>query len=624
MNFLRKKTGVQVLWGLLFLIISIALIVPFSPKMPAYGLDPAWALAINEAVAQSFSFGKEIIFTLGPYAAIYTKVYHPATDGMMLWGGLCLSLVYGVTLLLLLKRLYWPWILALLILYLFFIYSKDALFLSLPLLLGIYLFDGIQNKTKRSIKTLALLAGLFSVLGLLPLIKGSFLLFVGAMLVWMIVFLLSHRLYWEALIVLVSPLCSLSLFWVAAGQSLVNVMAYLQSSVDMAFSFTQAMSLNGDGREPLAYTAASLLILSTFFTKKPKGGMYYIAGLFFLFLLISFKAAFTRHFGHSLIAATALAMAALFLPLVVQGCQNFLVISGVLVVSFFIVIQHTAVNPLKNIQSTYITGWHGLLQRITMPRHLKEDYELSMQFLWGRNQLPAVAGSSDIYSYEQTDLIASKNRWVPRPVFQSYSVFNAHFSQINQQHLMSAKGPDTIFFKIQAIDNRLPALEDGLSWLYLLNQYRSAFWHKDFLVLKKEASSRFKEQVYAQQTISLDELFLLPDITGIVAIEIKLQPTIWGRIKQFFYKPQQLLITMTMQTEEQKAFRFVASMGQARFIVSPLIENTQDFSRLYDDVQLFPDNKVKAVHLGTASKAVFFSDWQKQYQMRLITYKIGS
>jgi hypothetical protein len=58
---------------------------------------------MNEATALGLAFGKELIFTFGPYAAIYTKVYHPGTDSIMLFGGFLIG-ICSAGLLLLLTR----------------------------------------------------------------------------------------------------------------------------------------------------------------------------------------------------------------------------------------------------------------------------------------------------------------------------------------------------------------------------------------------------------------------------------------------------------------------------------------------------------------------------------------
>src|SRR5260364_80756 len=92
-----------VLAGLLFVTI-IAIFVPFMPYMPSSGLDPSWVYGTNQAVAQGLIFGRDFIFTTGPYGSIYTKAFHPSTDYLMLIGCFYLSICYGLLILFLLKE----------------------------------------------------------------------------------------------------------------------------------------------------------------------------------------------------------------------------------------------------------------------------------------------------------------------------------------------------------------------------------------------------------------------------------------------------------------------------------------------------------------------------------------
>lgn len=94
---------------LILLLVTVSTFVPFSPKLPASGIDSSWALGLNQAVAQGLAFGKEIIFTLGPYSSIYTKAYHPATNIMMNVGSLYLAISYWVALLFLMQNTRWYW-----------------------------------------------------------------------------------------------------------------------------------------------------------------------------------------------------------------------------------------------------------------------------------------------------------------------------------------------------------------------------------------------------------------------------------------------------------------------------------------------------------------------------------
>src|SRR6476469_6515006 len=92
-----------IFWALqaLSLITAICIFVPFSPVMPEDGLDASWMFGMNQAVAQGLAIRRDIIFTFGPYASIYTQAYHPATDYMMMFGSLYLALSYWFALVLL-------------------------------------------------------------------------------------------------------------------------------------------------------------------------------------------------------------------------------------------------------------------------------------------------------------------------------------------------------------------------------------------------------------------------------------------------------------------------------------------------------------------------------------------
>ena len=79
---------------LALMVAIVCVIVPFSPAMPADGLDPSWQFAMNQAVAQNLRFGTDIVFTLGPYASLYTKLYHPGTDKIMLIGSIYIAIAY--------------------------------------------------------------------------------------------------------------------------------------------------------------------------------------------------------------------------------------------------------------------------------------------------------------------------------------------------------------------------------------------------------------------------------------------------------------------------------------------------------------------------------------------------
>lgn len=62
---------------------TILLLFRPPPIFPTVGLVPSYGYALNEAVARHFVFGRDIIFTFGPFASVSTQLYNPATEVIM-------------------------------------------------------------------------------------------------------------------------------------------------------------------------------------------------------------------------------------------------------------------------------------------------------------------------------------------------------------------------------------------------------------------------------------------------------------------------------------------------------------------------------------------------------------
>ena len=177
------------------LITVIATFVPFFPEMPAADLDSSWKLGMNQAAAQGLSFGKEIIFTFGPYASIYTKSYHPFTDFMMLGGSLYLALSYWGCCVFLMKGTQWRWVLAFCVVLAGFMSSRDALLFSLPFVVGLLTSKILISEEAGVMESKwgpVYVALLFAPFGLLPLIKGSIFALCGPVAILCCVLFLIH------------------------------------------------------------------------------------------------------------------------------------------------------------------------------------------------------------------------------------------------------------------------------------------------------------------------------------------------------------------------------------------------------------------------------------------------
>ena len=614
-RFFYLHSAIDLLLKITLLIIIIVVFVPLSPKMPAPGLDSSWALGLNQAVAQGLSFGKEIIFTLGPYSSIYTKAYHPATDLMMIGGSLYLACSYWLGIILLMHGRKWRWTLALGICLCGMIYARDSLFFSYPLIVGLVCFKTIDSKEliQNKWRTQGVIALLFTPFGLLPLIKGSMLILCSFISLLCCFFFTYYKKNTLALICLFSPLTTLLLFWLGSGQSLLNLPLYFMSSFSMASGFTEAMSTVGNNNEILLYLVSSSLILLTISWEKQRSKIpkLFLLYLFFVFLFLSFKTGFTRHFGHAYISGTSILLAALLLPYLFNSKKIIPVMLFSIVTSSYIDGHYTRISISNNFLSTYTSAWYGLKNRINDRKSLNENFGLMMHFLKEQISFPVLLGTTDIYSYSQAYLIASNLNWSPRPIFQSYSVFTAKHAEKNREHLLSAHRPDNIIFKIEPIDGRMPSIEDGASWPVLLSDYQPTHLVKDFIFLHKRNSehSLFKPMRLLKDEVHvLGETVKVPDTDQPIFAELEIKPTLYGQLAIIFFKPSPLLITVELENGIKKQYRLNANMAKSGFLLSPLIESTNEFALLYQKKQLLEPKKIKFLSISTTPNNWHWSD----------------
>jgi len=587
---------------LIMLLMFLIVIVPFSPKLPSLGLDSSWALALNQAVAQGLSFGKEIIFTLGPYSSIYTKAYHPATDCMMVGGSLYLAFSYWLCLVFLIKDVRRFWILAFCFFLFAMIYSRDSLFFSYPLLVGLLSCKIISLEHRTGIRThyFPLFAVvLFAPLGLLTLIKGSFLISCLATSNLCAVFFIVNKRNNLAVICTSSPVISLILFWLVSGQSLGNLPSYIISTLALASGFTQAMSSEGSIGEIILYLLTSACILWLIIWQKQSTAVekIFILCLYCVFLFVSFKTGFVRHYGHAFIPGTSILLAALLLPFVISCRALFAIVLFSLNSWYYINGHYAKISISHNFISTSSAAWHGLNNRLIDKYWLRTNFAVTMDYLSKQIPLPRMQGTTDIYSYNQIYLISSQNIWRPRPIFQSYSVFTQDLAAKNKRHLQGENRPDNIIFKVEPIDQRMPALEDGASWPLLLANYQPHRLEHDFLYLqKKNGATQFMKpmKLLTSEKHAFGEVVVLSAKDQLLFAEIEFKPTILGYLAIIFFKPSQLYITFLLSNGTQKQYRMIANMAKSGFLISPLVENTNEFALLYGKKNDLNEKKVKS------------------------------
>ncbi|QEX25039.1 membrane protein [Hypericibacter adhaerens] len=584
--------------------VFVVLLVPFQPWMPTAQLDPSWVLGLNQAVAQGLVFGRDIIFTGGPYAAAVFEQYHPATYLTAVVVTLLFAAFFFAAFQAISRGTGALWTVVLLLSVLVVVASKLALLTAYGLILSIVLVrhcaeDGDDESPPRPL----LVAALFVPLGLIPLTKINLLLSTAALIPVQLAFLWLKGRKGLAVCSLAVPAATLVATWLLAGQPLDGLPAYFETGFSVIAGYSDAMSSHGPIKEVIVYALMALAILLAVILSP--GSSRLSALLLFLsfaaYLFLSLKAAFVRHDGHAFNAAAALVVAAALLKFAIP--RNLAVTAAVLasiagagyIESHYVKLTASLVAELAT--RPYIKAATGLERAIT-GGDLETTYLAQLAAIRAETKIPPLAGTVDIYSYGQAALIASGNKWAPRPNLQSHAAYTPALADADRAYLLE-RGPDNVIFRIEPIDARYPSLEDGSSWPVLLGDYRLDKAAGDYLYLRRRDDVSAPDlRPVSEGACRFDEPIGLPDSDKPLFLKIGLRKTLLGQLASLLFRVPAIMITAELENGETRQYRLIPGMTEAGFIVSPLVENIQEFAAFYGDEAALAGKRVKSFQIS--------------------------
>lgn len=559
-------------------------------------IDDNWTLAIHDAFARHLQFGRDLIFTCGPWGFLWRGYYPPTyLISVAAWGILTLGFIIAgrrlVRNLVPNHFLSWCWLIG-------FAgaaslpvgFDMDARLIAWTGLL-LYLRFFVE-KDAFSVNQAALVVSL----GCLSLVK-----FTGMIesLAVLLVITMSdvfqhHRWPWNLLLWVASVLG----FWILAGQQLGLLVPYLHYSWLIASGYTEAMMMPRHGN---LLDMGGFLLLALFlclltarlaWERDRYWGLLPLAGLGAI-LFNLFKLAYVRNDTHEIAAASGLLLVSWMILAVAWPRRNRNLVAALLLViastGFASAMFHRWIpsNGLAKQMAESFKPYYLLapLESVSSD-YMEKAYEKNLDQRRKQSPLPAIEGGTDIYSYDQATLFAHGLRYQPRPILQSYAAYTPELTRLNAEWLDTDRAASNILFAIQTIDGRFPALDDGLSWPELLTRYelvKNAEPDEIHLLLARSASPRSYHFTPLTNTVaSWGESMAVPVVTnGPVWVEMEIKRTFIGSFCALFYKPPVLRMTVLFRNHESRTFRLIPGMAQSGFLVSPVIANAQSFAALF-------------------------------------------
>jgi hypothetical protein len=596
---------------------TFLLLMPLYPVQIADGLDPSWGYAVNEALVRHLVFGRDLIFTFGPLASVYTHLYHPGVDATTLTFsalfavGLCVA--FGLIATPHRQSLLWflPVIIALTTL-------PDAKFLVLPFLLlvlvaRVSLDDGHRLYLR---PTLAVQFGIGIVtiaVALLPLIKGSFSALAGAncFFAFLIIFRHDKR---SAILLGALALIVPCLVWVGVGQPILALPNFFLAQNPIISGYTEAMALEGRINAWISFLIVAVIILGVFYIRVVwRQGLvgYLLALSLALTMFVAFKAAFVRHDAHAYVAADTLLLLGLCLAMTIDRRFSVLV-AVVALYGWWHVSNSVAALSVsgiaQRIERSATISDAGIKARLRGSSAITASFREAEATIRAANPLPRVTGTVDIYPYDLAPIFAHHLAWSGRPILQSYSAYTPGLLDLNAQHLLSTRAPANIFFTIAPIDNRLPSLDDSRSWPILMSAYVVRGYDGRYIQFERKVSPT--PMVLGAQTRvegSLNQFVPVP-ANGPTMADIKMDMTLLARLRMMVFKLPDVSIEMKLDDGRTIIHRYIPTLGQSSFLLSPYVSSDEDFLKLVAGISDIP--RVQAFRIVVPQHGLWKSHFQ--------------
>jgi hypothetical protein len=584
-----------------------ALIYVFS-RFPPYLLlfnysnsnpDFSWEQTLHRAFEQHLQFGRDIVFSYGPWGFL-SGGYYPPTFTISVIAWIVLSLVFGWAGWCVAghfsknQLVSWCWLMGFIGVAGMPVEQNFDLRVVALLVLLLFLHFFVEGRSVTVIQALLALS-----LGVLSLTKFN--IFIEAVIVVGVIatdnVFRQRHFPWLALLFAGSVL----FFWVAATQRLDSIGPYFCHSWWITSGYTEAMMQTGDNEIQAAagfLLAVTMLVVLTGYVAWKRHrhfGILPVTGLGAI-LFLTFKHGYVRQDDiHEVTATLSLLLIALVCLAVTWPVlqrekpwlcwTSLILLAGILFFSSSTFNnKHPKDGMLAQLARTFT------FQSILAPAKLLNDTGTLQKGYEGylavkiRNEfpIPPVEGDVDIYPWNQVALFAHGLRYHPRPVIQSYSAYTPELAELNAAHLRSDRAASNILFEIRLENHRYPSLDDGRSWPELLTRYDIKDRNGTFVLLKRSAAPReYRLTPFKDLPVHFGEPVMLPDTTNEpIWAEMAINKTILGSAVSTFYKPPVLMLMVSLRDGRQVSHRLIPGMVRGGFLLSPLIRNEVDFVSL--------------------------------------------
>jgi hypothetical protein len=594
----RSRRAASLSIAILTSLIFVLTLPAWIPHMPSAGADPSWVAVLEYAYDQGWHWGSDVAFTFGPLGFLYSRYYDPMNYNTLLiaWTFLAGSAGLGLCAIVGSAGLLATIVASVGLAISFVAFTPDVFLFSAPLLLVVVWCSPTTTVRTAALPCLVVSCCLITQIKLsaLPLCLLSIILIdLGE--------LFRRRIpLFSATFVIVTLA-----IWKGAGQSISDIPEFLVNALSAISGYDSTMQQFGSSLELCAYLLTAVLTVSIFgigLARSHDAPLYKRAAValcFLAFVLLSFRAGFVRHDLHSLIAWLSLCAGASILLLQSWAMRSRPALRylayAIPLVSFAAAASMRAltsgVSPLSFIPPTLSPAMlfaeaNAAIHVIGGASRSSLDDQLSQQLsrIAADSRLPMVDGSVDVIPSHQMELIAAKSDYRPRPVYQGYAAYTPRLAELNRRFFASNQAPQFTIFGFDLIDDRYPSTIDGAIWPELLTRYEPVDVKDKFVLLRRRVTAaEMPLTPSVNRTLKFGEELPLriPATAKAVWAKIKIRETLAGRFVRAVWKAPVVEMVVGDAFKKRRRFRLVPGNAEAGFLLSPMVEDSEQFLDLY-------------------------------------------
>ena len=633
--------------------------LPFAPPtIPIGALEWGWTEALADAWIRNRIFGRDIIFTYGPYGFVEGYYLHPGVLFERLgvraaMTALFVTLMWRIGRLLEIPR--WQSSIAIL-LGLHALFHPDIWVVQANAIVWLGVLhawarsathSGPQHAGRTHRVDVFLMLAWATMLPLLMWVKFTvFVLGFPAMLGAGLI--ASRRNRKVAASGVAVFLAALPIWWMMAGQPLGAMFDYLWWSVDLSLGYSDSMVRPASTQAFLAAVSGIAILFgatSAVLASADRLSKVVVQWLTAFILAIVYRSSIIRHSGLGL--GLLLSMMCPFLLLVCwhrsgqssrasRACRIAIACAGVIgVVAWNIPCEEiVGYNAFSYFTAPFAQVPHrlSLIAKGTGLRQIAEaDFRARRPDVASLLHLPhPQTFSADLLNNNIHLVIGQSFKYQPRPIFQSYNVWTEREARLNANFFEGPDAPDLVFYDSSLIDFRYPTLDDHACWPTLISRYAPvATVTDDCLVAARRPVSLIQVKGRESQAVRrFDEWIELAPLlkqnkesSGPIWCSIDYKPSAIGALYGLGLQPIFAGIEVRMATGEIHQFRLVRSSASAGFILSPTLFNRNAALSFWHDPMAppIPSRRVVAIRVCAWHEA----DWAFDPNITLRVSRLG-